>query len=229
MARPEKTRINSMAVKFRQSLRTLIFSHPINIIVLTIAASALFIVADGLVSPRSKPATSALLVTIVWAKIVYWTLFLDGAFFCSVIFLLLQKWRAALCYFAAGCIAYASNQAALAVQGDRFAFPGGAHREIAAIYDQRGSELELDNPIPHLVDLDERCHPWGVQSCECWILVDSEDMSGAKQDLGGWHRPKAPILTKKTYFAIVNVRRLDARAFSILSCNDDLRSWLVPY
>jgi hypothetical protein len=225
----EETRVNSMAVKFRQSLRTLVFSHPINIFVLTIVASALFIVAYGLVLPPATPTTTVSLEIIEWAIIVYVLLFLYGTFFCSVILLLRRKWLAAACYFVAGCIAYVSNQAALALQGNRFAFPGGAHREIAAIYDQRGSELELDNPIPHLVGLDERCHPWGVQSCECWILVDSEDMSGAKQDLGGWHRPKAPILTKKTYFAIVNVRRLDARAFSILSCNDDLRSWLVPY
>ena len=74
------------------------------------------------------------------------------------------------------------------------------------------------------VSLDDRCHP--PTECQCWIVFDPAHRSGIAQDIGGWHRPKTTkqfmyAFSPGPYFAIVDVKRLDAKAYSVLGCPVD--------
>jgi hypothetical protein len=64
-----------------------------------------------------------------------------------------------------------------------------------------------------------RYHP--PNACGCWIAIDPEGAGGVEKEINGWHRQPASIFPVNTFprkFEIVNVRRLDAKAYSVLGC-----------
>jgi hypothetical protein len=112
----------------------------------------------------------------------------------------------------------------------------GPHENIAKIYEQRRAE-EFDpstarvvNTSPRLVDLEQQCNPrsW----CNCWIALDPLHKSDIDRELGrGFHRPQAtfpsdrgepvtlfPADVSNAGFGLVEVRRIDSIAYSVLSC-----------
>jgi hypothetical protein len=116
--------------------------------------------------------------------------------------------------------------ASLALKGDRFTFTAGPHSEISAIYSQRRLEFEQLVVTPRLIDLDHQCHP--PSCCACWIVVDPKHTSGVEKEIGGWHRPDPasifPVGAIPLQFEIVDVRRIDANAYSVLECSADWRA-----
>jgi hypothetical protein len=218
-ARAIFSRLNQMTA----GLRRQILSYPGNLILIAILWGGSFACVDGFVSPRVVNAVS-LSFLILRAIGFFHGLFLVAALVVGAILLLRRKWFSALCYFSVGCILWLSIVAALALKGDRFAFPGGPHREIADIYHRRLAEFSPINQNPRLVFLDRECHP--PNGCYCWVLVDPAHTSGADKEMGDWHRPSASIFPQNTLpvdFAIVNVKRLNENVYSVLGCSTDQR------
>jgi hypothetical protein len=203
------------------------FLRPATIVIVAVVWGVLFAYIDGVVSPHVNDATSLSFQTLMFFGLAH-SVFLYATLVACGIFLLRRKWISALSYFAAACLTYASDYGSLALRDDRFAFPGRSHREIADIYEQRQSEFDLTNPIPHLVALDAQCHP--PTDCECWVLLDSGHTSGVEGEMRGWHPPTASIFPRNTtpeHFAIINVERLESGAYSIMGCDFDLTAWWV--
>src|ERR1700730_5246026 len=200
----------------RFALRKWIISYPTNVITIAAVSGVIYIVTDGIISPRVKDGVSVPAKVLAFVAVSYF-LFLFAVLIGTAISLLRRKWFSAICYFVATCMAYVSINVTSALKGDRFMFPGWSHREIADLYNQRRSELiAFTSRGTHLAALGEQCHP--PRSCECWILWDPARASGAEREIGGWLRPTASIFPRDSGFAIVNVRRLDADAYSVLSC-----------
>jgi hypothetical protein len=210
----------------RASLRRLVLSYPSNLIFVAVLWGIAFACVDGIVSPRVINGAS-LPFHLLRIIDLFHGLFLLGALVVSAILLLRRQWLSALCFFSVGCLLWVSIIASLAVKGDRFVFSGGPHREIADIYNHRPAEFSPTNQIPRLVFLDSECHP--PRGCHCWVLVDPAHASDADKGASGWHRPSASIFPQNTLpaeFAIINVKRLDAAAYSVLGCSTDQRGWL---
>jgi len=204
------------------AFRKWIILHPTNIIAVAIVCSSIYIVTDGIVSPQVKDASSTTFQVLRLVDVFY-VLFIFVVLIGTLISLVRRKWYAAACYFLATCTAYVSMIGTAALNDDRFMFAIWSHREIAGIYNQRRSQLSAFTTRGiHLAALEKQCHP--PSGCECWILWDPARASGAEKEIGGWHRPTASIFPQDSGFAIVNVRRLDADAYSVLSCGVDWTS-----
>jgi len=208
-------------------MRKWILVYPTNLVSISVIAGVLFIVTDGVLSSHVKDASGVLFKAPRVAGVCF-ILFFVASLVGTAVSLIRRNWVSSLCYFAAACIAQASSYAALAVKGDRFTFTAGSHRDIADIYDQRRADLDAAAlQAPRLVALDEQCHP--PAGCQCWILMDPARASGAEKESAGWHRPTAPVFPTDTlprHFAIVNVRRIDANAYSVLGCSADWSAWV---
>jgi hypothetical protein len=140
-----------------------------------------------------------------------------GAFVIGVALLFQRKILSATCLIGVAYSVLLPTYAVDAIRGDRTHFTDGPHREIAAIYHQRHSDFV--SPGPRLVPLDNRCHPpnW----CTCWVFWDPARTGEVEKDLGRWHEPKSsafPTGTLPIEFELVDVRRLDADAYSVLAC-----------
>jgi len=200
-------------------------SHSILLAIVIFAATALDIFLEVVAEPRITDGTSPLLDVMITISLIY-VLSTYSLFVVGVVLLLRRKLFLSVCYLAAGTVGYLSFYAVAALKDDRLVFPGGAHREIAAIYERRDVDFEISNLSPHLVSLDEECHP--PHGCGCWVLIDPRHTSGVENDRGGWRRPTAPIFLPQTLpvrFAIVNVRVLDSSAYSVLGCDMDFFAW----
>jgi hypothetical protein len=196
-----------------------ILSRHTKIIFVSLLFSAVFIIVDGDISPRIKDGTSLLLHTLNFVSAACLIFLMSGLIF-SAVCLLRRRWISSLCYFISALLAPASMYASAALKGDRFTFTADPHSEIAAVYSQRRSEFERVVTTPRLIDLGDQCHPPG--GCACWIVLDPKHMSGVEKEIGGWHRPDPasvfPIGTPPEQFAIVNVRLIDTKAYSVLGC-----------
>ena len=140
-----------------------------------------------------------------------------GAFLIGVVSLFRRKFLNAICLIGVAYSIHVPTYALDAIRGDRTRFTDGPHREIADIYHQRHADFV--SPGPRLVPLDDQCHPpnW----CTCWVLWDPSRTWGADNDLGRWHEPKSsafPTGTLPIEFELVDLRRLDADAYSVLAC-----------
>jgi len=206
------------------AFRRWIVLYPTNVLLVAVVSSGIYIVTDGIVSPRVKDASSMMFHVLVFINVCY-MLLVFAVLIGTAISLVRRKWHSATSYFLATCVAYVSLFGAAALKGDRFAFANWSHREVADIYNQRRSELyAFTSRGTHLVALEEQCHP--PRWCECWILWDPARASGAEKEIGGWHRPTASIFPPDSgHFAIVTVRQLDADAYSVLSCGVDWTSF----
>jgi hypothetical protein len=208
------------------TIRNTLSSHSTLLGIITAAAVALYLFVEVIAEPRVRDATSLESSIIEITKLSY-VLFMYLLFIAGVVLLLRRKPFLSVCYLAASAAAYASCFAAAALKDDRWTFPFGAHREIASIYREHDVDFDKNNSTPHLMSLDQQCHP--PSSCECWVLIDPGHRSGIENDLGGWRRPAAPIFLTDTlslHFGIVNVRVLDSSAYSVLGCGMDIRGWL---
>ena len=135
----------------------------------------------------------------------------------SIVLLFKRNFLNAICLIVVVCSVYFPVYALNAIRGDRTRFTDGPHREIADIYHERRPAFV--SPGSRLVPLDNQCHPpnW----CTCWVLWDPSHTSGAEQDLGRWHRPKSSAFPTDAFpieFELVDVRRLDPDAYSVLAC-----------
>lgn len=158
----------------------------------------------------------------------FYALFCIAAFIAAVILLFRGKEFHAFCCFVAAYTFFASIFLSSAFQGDKFVFTSAPHREIAEIYNGHKLEWGPADSRAHLVALNGECHP--PNGCECWVVLDPGHASGVQKEMGGWHRPTAPIFPMHTlpqHFAIVNVRRLGPDDYSVLGCEVD-RTALVP-
>lgn len=140
-----------------------------------------------------------------------------GAFMTSIVLLFKRNFLDAICLIGVVCSSHLPVYALDAIRGDRTRFTDGPHREIADIYHQR--RPDFISSAPRLVPLDNQCHPpnW----CKCWVLWDPSPSSEVEQDLGRWHRPKSsafPTGTLPIEFELVDVKRLDPDAYSVLAC-----------
>jgi hypothetical protein len=205
------------------ALRRIVLSYPTNIVAAAITWGVAFALVEGLLSPHIKDGTSAealfLIIDLLNGALLF--VGLIGA----VILLFRRKWRSALCYLSVACVLYASMMASSALQGgDRFFYTSGPHREIAEIYQMRRSELAPDKQ--QFFSLEQACRPPG--GCDCWLLWDPNHSSHVETDIGGWHRPYTPFFPQDSGFAIVDVRRIDSNAYSVLGCSVDWTSIWLP-
>jgi hypothetical protein len=154
----------------------------------------------------------------------------------SVSLLLKGNKLAASYHFAVVCIAgvFLSWLGATS-RDDNFSYRSSPHREIAEIYQWRKAE-EFDpstarvvNTSPRVVDLEEQCHP--ARWCQCWIVLDPLHRSDFERQLRTGDPLKAtfpsdrgepvtllaPEITRGVV-GTVSVRRIDAIAYSMLTC-----------
>jgi hypothetical protein len=208
-------------ILFNRDARGISHFRHMGIILISILLSAVFITADGIILPHVKYGASPLFETLQFVSFACLAALMSGLVW-SAACLLRRRWSSSLCYFVAALLAPASMYASLALKGDRFTFTNGPHREIAEIYNGRRSEFARMGPSPNLIDIGNQCHP--PNGCGCWIVVDPMHASGIDEEIRGWHRPNASIFPMYTYprnFEIVNVRRLDGDAYSVLGCEAD--------
>ena len=207
------------------ALRKFFLTHPTNMVVVATMWSVVFCVFVGFAFPYGRNVTGLALKVLQLAELIH-LLFLFFALIGVVVFLIRFKFVAALSYFASAFIISAFLYGSLAFRGDKFTFPDASHREIADIYNQNQSEFATATSAPRLFSVDRRCHP--PNGCECWILVDPDRASGVEKEVGVWHRPTAnifPMNTLPMHFAIVDVKRIDSEAHSVLGCSSDLTAW----
>jgi len=193
-----------------------------------IAAAAiggsLFIYLYGFVLPSMKDATKVTF-QMVCLFLACYALFFLVALVSTAVSLFVGRWIVALYCFVASCIGIMSIYGSLALKGGLMA-AAAPHREIAEIYNRRRPELTSRGPMPRLVDLDDQCGP--PAGCECWLLLDLDHFGGVEKDIGGWHRPIASVFLTNSaaeHFAIVNVKRIDPDAYSVLGCEWDPAAW----
>jgi hypothetical protein len=118
------------------------------------------------------------------------------------------------------CSALMANAAPLDATSDPRSTAVAAHIVIERVYSDH--KWQLDHIDPPLRFLSSECHLPGL--CGCWLLLDSANTSGAESDIGDWHSPKADFFRPPLrYFAMVSVRRIDSRAYSVLACFADWR------
>jgi hypothetical protein len=202
-------------------LRRVIFSRNAKVIYLGLLIGVSYVAIDAGILPRIKDGTSPLQSLGLIAVICF--LFSVSMLICGAVLLLKQRWISALCFLIAGFMGPGSQYVSLALKGDRFTFTAGPHNDIAAIYLSRQSDFEQNNVSPRLFELGHECDP--PSGCQCWIVVDRAHTSGVEREIGRWHRPAASIFPMDTFsrhFEIVNVRRLDADAYSVLGCEMDM-------
>jgi hypothetical protein len=207
-------------------MRRFFSSHVVLLGIVTAAVVGLDIFFDVVVDPRLEERAGLLYEILAFFELAY-ALFLCSLLIMGVVLLLRRKLFLSVCYLVAGVVAYESSYYIEgALKDDRVIFPSASHREIAAIYRQQDVDFDLTNPKPHLVSLDDRCHPPG--GCGCWVLIDPGHSSGVENDLGGWHQPTAKIFPQgelPVLFEFVNVRVLDSSAYSVLACGIDFPSF----
>lgn len=210
-------------------MRKIFPSHPVTLGFVTAAATALYMFLSVVVEPRFKVAFSLQLRSIVIFQIAF-VLFMYALVIAGVVLLLRRKLFLSVCYLAAFAATYVSGFAVASLKDNRLVFPSRSHREIADIYHRQEVDFDVTNRTPHLVYLNEQCHP--PNGCECYVLMDPDHRSGVENELGGWRRPTIAIFPQNLLpvrFALVNVRALDASAYSVLGCGIDIQPPLIPH
>jgi hypothetical protein len=210
------------------TMRKIFPSHPVTLGFVTAAAIALHMFVSVIVEPRTKYSWTLQFKVVAYLDLAF-VLFLYGLLIAVVVLLLRRKLFLSMCYLAACAATYGSGFVVASLNDNRLVFPSRSHREIADIYQRRDVDFDAANRTPHLVFLDDQCHP--PNGCECYVLMDPDHRSGVENDLGGWRRPTSPILPLDVLpvrFAIVHVRALDASAYSVLGCGMGVQPPLIP-
>jgi len=113
-----------------------------------------------------------------------------------------------------------ANAAPLDATSDPRSATVAAHMVIERDYRDHKRQLDHIDLFPRLIS--NECHLPDL--CVCWLLLDPANTSGAASDIGDWHTPKADFFRPPLRnFAMVSVRRIDSRAYSVLACFDDWR------
>jgi hypothetical protein len=200
-----------------RNMRKIFPSHPVTLGFVTAAAVALHMFVSVIVSPRVKYSWTLQFKIVGFLELAF-LLFLCGLLITGIVLLLRRKLFLSMCYLAACAASYASDFAVASLKDNRLVFPSRSHREIADIYHRQDVDFDATNRTPHLVFLDEQCHP--PSGCRCYVLMDPDHRSGVENELGGWRRPTIPIFpnTLPVRFEIVHVRALDSSAYSVLGC-----------
>jgi hypothetical protein len=207
-------------------MRKIFPSHAVTLGFVTAAVIALYIFVRVIVEPRFKDALSLEANVVATIKLAF-VLFLCGLLIAGVVLLLRRRLFLSMCYLAACAATFASDFAVASLKDNRLVFPSRSHREIADIYLRQAVDFDATNRTPHLVFLNEQCHP--PNGCECYVLMDPDHRSGVENELGGWRRPTIPIFpdTLPVRFEIVHVKALDASAYSVLGCGIGIpRPWI---
>jgi hypothetical protein len=198
-------------------MRKIFPSHAVTLGLVTAAVMVLHLFLGVIVKPRVKDAMSFefKVVGILELAVV---LFMCVALIAGIALLFRRKLFISMCYLVACVAVYASDFAVASLNDNRLVFPSRSHREIAEIYRRQDVDFEATNRTPHLIFLNEQCHP--PNGCECYVLMDADHQSGVENELGGWRRPTIPIFpdTLPVRFEIVHVRALDSSAYSVLGC-----------
>jgi len=195
----------------------------------TIIWAVTFALVDGYVSPREKYAFSLASEALALFDLVH-VLLLYTLAIGAMYLLFRRKFFAALPLIFGACALYIASYAAAGLRGDRFVFTAVVHRQIVDIYNNRPTEFQVAGQTPYLFSLGDRCDPPAPDVCGCWVLVDRSHSNETKREIGGWHRPAAIIFSHISIpinLAIVDVKAINADAYSILGCSMDLRS-LIP-
>jgi hypothetical protein len=201
-------------------------SHPVTLGLVTAAAIALHMFLSVIVAPRTKYSWTLQFKVVGYLELAF-VLFLCGLLITGVVLLLRRKLFLSMCYLAACAATFASDFAVASLKDNRLLFPSRSHREIAAIYQRQGVDFDATNRAPHLVFMDEQCHP--PNGCECYVLMDPDHRSGVENERGGWRWPTILIFpdTLPVRFEIVHVKALDASAYSVLGCGIGIpRPWI---
>jgi hypothetical protein len=150
-------------------------------------------------------------------------LFYSTVVVTSIVFLFRRRFLAAACYFFVAYTWSLSEHTLLWLKGDRYIFTSGSHGKATEIYNGLLPELALGvGSSLAFVALEDQCRP--PADCECWIVFDPAHRSGIEHDIGGWHPPKVTrqlfysISPGDAYVALVDVKRLDTKAYSVLGC-----------
>lgn len=209
-------------------MRKILPSHAVTLGFVTAAVIILNLFVSVVVSPHFKDGLSLEHRVIVRIQIAF-ALFIYASLIAGVVLLLRRKLFLSVCYLVACAATYASGFAVASLNDSRLVFPSRSHREIADIYRGQGVDSDATNRTPHLVYLNEQCHP--PNGCECYVLMDPDHRSGVENELGGWRRPTIPIFpnTLPVRFEIVHVRALDSSAYSILGCGIGVQPPLIPH
>lgn len=202
--------------------------HAVTLGFVTAVATPLYMYLRVVVEPRIKDGLSPQLRSIVTFETAF-ILFMYTLLIAGVVLLLRRKLFLSMCYLAAFAATYASGFAVASLKDDRLVFPSRSHREIADIYRLQEVDFDATNRTPHLVYLNEQCHP--PNGCRCYVLMDPDHRSGVENELGGWHQPTIPIFpnTLPVRFEIVHVRALDSAAYSVLGCGIGVQPPLIPH
>jgi hypothetical protein len=180
------------------------------------AVSGLLILTEAVIARQlNLPTALGLVVTV--GKIF------TSAFFFSMpvavlISVIRRRWRSAISYFIAFCVAAGSVYGAAALDDHHdLQLTVPAHEAIVAFYQQQRSELSASVKGYRLVELQQRCHP--LHSVECWIVFDPSHGSGVETEVGRWHRLSDYSLFPYDNFGLgsVDIRRIDADAYSVLT------------
>jgi hypothetical protein len=161
--------------------------------------------------------------TSAWRRVpsgitLLWMFSYVGAFITSIVLVFKRSFFNAICLIGVVCSSQLYAYALRAIRGDRYDLTDGSHREIADIYRQRHADFVT--PGPHLVPLENQCHP--PNSCTCWVVWDPSYTSELEKDLGRWHEPTSSIfmfLPGHLPYK-VDVRRIELHAYSVLACVD---------
>jgi hypothetical protein len=210
-------------------MRKIFPSHAVTLGFVTAAATALHMFVSIIVEPRTKDSRTLQFEIVASLELAYF-LFVYALFIASVVLLLRRKLFLSVCYLAACAATYASGFAVASIKDNRLVFPSRSHREIADIYHRQEVDFDATNRNPHLVFLDEQCHP--PNGCRCYVLMDPDHRSGVESELGGWRRPTIPIFPPDTLpvrFEIVHVKALDSSAYSVLGCGLGVQPPLIPH
>jgi hypothetical protein len=211
------------------NMRRIFPSHAVTLGFVTAAVIALHMFASVIVSPHFKDALSLEHSVILYVQLVF-GLFIYASLIAGVVLLLRRKLFLSVCYLAACAATYASGFVVASLKDNRLVFPSRSHREIADIYHRQEVDFDATNRTPHLVFLDEQCHP--PNGCGCYVLMDPDHRSGVESELGGWRRPTIPIFPPDTLpvrFEIVHVKALGASAYSVLGCGIGVQPPLIPH
>lgn len=128
-------------------MRKILASHSTVLAIVIVVATALDIFLEVFAGPRVNDSTSPLFSVIAAIELFY-VLFTYLLLIVGAVLLLRRKLFLSVCYLAAGTVGYMSFYAVAALKDDRLIFPAGAHREIAAIYQQRDVDFEINNSSP---------------------------------------------------------------------------------
>jgi hypothetical protein len=145
----------------------------------------------------------------------------------SVVLSFLRRWNLSAQCFLSAVILWAAMLISTEIANRALRNVDQPHKRIAEIYASAPSAFSLTNSSPELFDLGLRCDPPLGAPCNCWLLRDPNHASGVEVEKSEWHEPSLSIFLRKDFpIGLVSVQRINAEAYSVLTCDEDWRGWL---